>query len=83
MERVASQLVQRGMATPTILFLESMGPLSFLGSQALYALSPILGLVCNPTELERMAGILERRESIAAFIEIIEGKEQERWGGRG
>jgi len=59
MERVASQLVQRGMATPTILFLESMGPLSFLGSQALYALSPILGLVCNPTELERMRWLQE------------------------
>lgn len=83
MERVASQLVQRGMATPAILFLESMGPLSFLGSQALHALSPILGLVCNPTELERMAVILERRESIAAFIEIIEEKERKRRGGKG
>src|SRR2546426_2847551 len=34
LERVAATVVERGMATPAILFLESVGPMSFLGSQA-------------------------------------------------
>src|SRR5438445_5243030 len=34
LERVAATVVERGMAMPAILFLESVGPMSFLGSQA-------------------------------------------------
>lgn len=77
MEKIAHQLVQRGMAAPAVLFLESLAPLNFLGSQALHALSPLLGVVCDPLELERMAAILEKRESIAVFVEIIERKAEE------
>lgn len=72
MEKIALKLVRRGMAEPAVLFLESLAPLNFLGSQALHALIPLLGLACNPLELERMASILEKRNSIAFFIEIIE-----------
>ena len=76
MEKIAHQLVERGMAVPAVLFLDSVAPLNFIGSQALHALSPLLGLVCDPLELERMATILEKRESIAVLIEIIEQKEE-------
>lgn len=74
LEKIAHQLVRRGIAQPAVLFLESLAPLNFLGSQALHALRPLLGLVCDPLELERMAEILEKRESIAVFIKLIERK---------
>ncbi|MEO6307072.1 MAG: hypothetical protein ABIO96_07445, partial [Nitrospiraceae bacterium] len=41
LERVADAVVKRGMAAPATVFLESLGPMNFLGSQALYFLTPI------------------------------------------
>lgn len=80
MERIAERLVRRRMGAPAIIFLESMGPLNFLGSQALHALTPLLGVVCDQVELERAAAILERRESLSFFIQLLERKEQEQEG---
>lgn len=74
LEKVASLVVRREMETPALIFLESFSPLSFLGSQALYFLRPILELGCNPHELEKMASILERREGVSTLIEIIEAQ---------
>jgi len=77
MERIATAVVKRGMSTPTLIFLESMGPLNFIGSQALYCLCPIFSLVCNAKELEKIAKILEKRDSIPTFMHMIETKEKE------
>jgi len=77
MEGIAERLVRRRMAAPAIIFLESMGPLTFLGSQILHALNPLLGVVCDQGELERAARILERRDGVAFFIRLLERKEQE------
>jgi hypothetical protein len=72
LEKVAAGIVHRGMADPVILFLESLGPLNFLGSQVLHGLAPFLELVCDPRELERLAVILERRESLDWLIVLIQ-----------
>ena len=74
LEKVAAGIVNRGMADPAVLFLESLGPLNFLGSQVLHGLAPFLELVCDPTELERLAGILERRESVEQLSNLIAEK---------
>jgi len=74
LEKVAVGIVQRGMADPVVLFLESLGPLNFLGSQVLHGLAPFLELVCDPTELERLAYILERRDSIERLSDLITEK---------
>src|SRR5688500_329737 len=60
LERIADAIVTRGMATPATLFLESMGPLNFLGSQALHVLTPIVESVLSATELTQIARLLER-----------------------
>jgi hypothetical protein len=39
LERVADAVVKRGMTAPATVFLESLGPMNFLGSQALYFLN--------------------------------------------
>lgn len=72
LEKVAAGIVQRGMADPAVLFLESLGPLNFLGSQVLHGLVPFLELACDPVELERLAVILERRESFDRLISLIQ-----------
>src|SRR3989338_4102650 len=60
----AAAVVTRQMAGPAVLFLESAGPMNFLGSQALHFLNPILDLACDAPELEQAARLLERRDAI-------------------
>jgi len=72
LEKVAHLIAKRGMTMPALLFLESLGPLNFLGSQVLHGLRPFLELVCNTTEMERLAVILERRDSVPRLIAIIQ-----------
>jgi hypothetical protein len=74
LERVADAVVKRGMTAPATLFLESLGPMNFLGSQALYFLAPIVEWALNAKEIEHAARLLERRETISRLITIIETK---------
>lgn len=74
LDKVAAAVVARRMSTPAILFLESVGPMSFLGSQALHFLTPILNLACDTREIERAAHLLERRDAISQMIARIEAK---------
>jgi hypothetical protein len=74
LERVADAVVKRGMAAPATVFLESLGPMNFLGSQALYFLTPIVEWAFQAKEVEQVARLLERRDTIARLIAIIETK---------
>ena len=74
LEKVARTVVDRRMASPANLFLESVGPMNFLGSQALHFLTPILNLACDTPEIERAAHLLERRDAMPRLIAFIEAK---------
>ena len=74
LERVADAVVKRGMTTPATIFLESMGPMNFLGSQALHFLTPILEVVFPTRDLERVARLLERRDTLSRLAAIIESR---------
>jgi hypothetical protein len=54
------------------MFLDSMGPMNFLGSQALHFLTPIIDCAFNAKEVEQVARLLERRETISQLIAVIE-----------
>jgi len=74
LERVAVTVAERGMATPAILFLESVGPMNFLGSQALHFFTPILEVVFAQRDVERVALLLERRDALSRLGAMIENK---------
>lgn len=74
MERIADALVKRGMGAPAALFLESMGPMNFLGSQALHVLTPIIECAFDGKDMERLARLLERRDIVSRLIALIETK---------
>lgn len=74
LERIADAVVTRGMAAPATVFLESLGPMNFLGSQALYFLTPIIEWAFNAREVEQVARLLERRDTISRLIASIEAK---------
>ena len=70
--KVADFVVKRGMTAPAILFLASLQPLSFIGSQAMVFFQPILTSFFSRKEYGHLARILERRESVDRLIELIE-----------
>jgi len=73
LRRLALAIVRRRMGAPAILFLQSLRPLNYIGSQAMIFLRPFLTPLLNPEQYERLAQILERREGLAALIDAIEG----------
>jgi len=74
LDHIATKVVARRMETPMILLLESVGPMNFLGSQALHALSPLLNLVGHAEDTDRIAQVLERRDSMQQLVTLIESK---------
>jgi len=76
--RLAKMIVDRGMAMPAVLFLNSIRPLSGLGSQAMTFLRPFIQPFFNQADYDRLAAILERRSSITALIEAVEAAEGRR-----
>lgn len=74
LDHIASKVVARRMETPMVLLLESVGPMNFLGSQALHALSPLINLVGRAEDTDRIAQVLERRDSLQQLITLIETK---------
>lgn len=72
LSKVAAGVVRRQLEVPAGMFLESVRPLNFLGSQALVFLQPILGMVLNPAEVEKFARLLEKRNALPRLIELIE-----------
>ena len=72
--RIAEAIVKRGMAAPATMFLESMGPMNFLGSQALHFLAPIIDCAVDAKEVDQIARLLERRDTIPRLIALIEAK---------
>ena len=73
-EQLAHAIVNRGMETPAIIFLETVIPLNFLGSQIIYALWPLWKMAALPGEatLGEIAGHFESRETIRRLINRIE-----------
>lgn len=78
LERVAVVVVEREMAVPAVLFLESVGPMNFLGSQALYFFTPILEVVFPQHDVERVALLLERRDTLSRLAALIERRAETR-----
>jgi hypothetical protein len=75
MDRLAGKIVERRLAAPAILFLESIKPLSFLGNQALIFFQPIVQSIVNFKSYDEIAGILEDRENLEYLVTKIEALE--------
>ena len=65
------------MTVPAIFFLESVKPLSFVGSQALHFFEPMVRAFFNVQDYERFALMMERRENLEALLVKIEARDDE------
>ena len=83
LDRVAEQVVRRRMTVPAIFFLDSCRPLNYVASQALRFLQPFLTFVFSERDYERLAEILERRDSPSVLISRIEEEQRRHEARRG
>ena len=77
-DKVALKIKKFGMVTPAILFLESVKPLSYVGSQTMVFFQPIIKTIFKGRDYDRFSRLLEHRSSINELIKRIERDENEK-----
>ncbi len=77
-EKVAKEVVDRRMAVPVMMFLESVRPLNWVASQLMLFLEPFTAWILGFKELVDLRRALQKRESISVIIDKIEEYETER-----
>lgn len=77
-DRVARFIVRFGMTVPAILALETVRPLSFVGSQFMHLLSPSIGAFLTSREWDELAHLLEDRRGLEYVLRRIEQLDEER-----
>lgn len=70
--KLADFVVKRNMSVPAIMFLESVRPLNYVGSQTMVFFKPILSRFFTRDEYDKLATILENREVIDLLIKEID-----------
>ncbi len=73
--RLADRVVNLGFALPAVLFLETMRPVNFIGSQVMLFFHPMLRSFFTLREYDLLQQALERRESMGYFVDIIEERD--------
>ncbi len=75
LDELADAIVRRHLATPALFFLESMRPLSFVGSQMMLFLRPMIALVwTNPERWDQLQRVLEERGSAEELARRLEAR---------
>ena len=69
---LAKAIAKRGLSAPAILFLESVKPMNFLGSQVIVFLEPLVKSVFPFHSYSEFAALLENRDCIERLILELE-----------
>ena len=76
-DRLAGEIVRRGLTAPALLFLESSRPLNFIGSQLLVFFAPFAELIFKPADYRALTGFLEHRGSVEYTCRRIEALDEQ------
>jgi hypothetical protein len=71
-EKASRFIVNRRMAAPAIMAIESLRPLARIGSQIIYFISPFIETLFNSTEHQEFAVLLEKEENVKLLIDRID-----------
>ncbi|MBV6459731.1 MAG: hypothetical protein HONBIEJF_02883 [Fimbriimonadaceae bacterium] len=71
-DRLADEIVKRGLQTPAVFFLESHKPLHFFGSMSMVGFSPFLVPFVGFDNVNNWSRIMAKRENIEMLIQRIE-----------
>jgi len=75
LDKLAGKVVRLRMTVPAIMFLESVRPMNYVGSQVMVFFAPLVRGFFGLPEWDEIRLVLEHRESIGYFIDLIEQKE--------
>ena len=71
LDKLAKKAVERGMAVPSILFLESVKPLNFIASQTMVFFEPIVQTIFNFNDyIFKIRCLIDMGESFYLFFKI-------------
>ena len=76
--KIAERVIQFKVAPVAVVFLESVKPLSFLGSQLMVFFTPMVTAFTTGNLYEEMTAFFEERSNIELLIQKIEELESER-----
>jgi len=81
LNKVAERVVRWKMSVPAIVFLESMKPLNYIGSQTLVFFEPIVQSVFNFKDYDTFQRAMERRENVERLMQKIEAADavEQKW----
>ncbi len=80
-EKLAEDIVIRRLGIPAIMFLESIKPLSFVGSQIMIMLNPFIQAIFTSKNYWMASLIFEKRENVECLIKQIERRLDEQKRG--
>ena len=72
LEKLAKKVARWQMGVPAMMFLETIKPLSFIGSQVLVFLDPIVKSVFNSSDYDEYTKLMEDRKNVELLIRKIE-----------
>ena len=72
MTKLASKVIEWKMTVPAIVFLESVKPLNYIGSQALVFFEPFVQTIFNFRDYDTFREMMERRENVERLLQRIE-----------
>jgi len=72
LDKLALKVVDWQMTAPAIIFLESIKPLNFIGSQAMVFFEPIIQSVFAFKDYDTLRTALEKRSAIEVLLQRIE-----------
>jgi hypothetical protein len=76
--KVAQKIVDMRLTPIAVVTLESVKPLSFIGSQLMVFFQPIYSAVFPFKQYDEFAALLEERSNIEEFIQLVERLEDDR-----
>lgn len=80
-EKLADEIVVRKLGIPAIMFLESVKPLSFIGSQIMIMLNPFVQAIFSTKNYWIISVLFEKRENVECLIKQIERRLDEQKRG--
>lgn len=77
MDRVARFIVRFDLTVPAILWLESVRPLAYSGSQFMHLFTPAIAAFLPVNQWNALAAMLEERDGLERFVAHLEKVDQE------
>ena len=76
-DKTAKFIAERRLGAPALMFLESVRPLTYIGSQMLYFIAPFANLLFKENEFEEFAAMMSERKYTDLLLKRIDELDEE------